>query len=191
MRRGCCVTFVALIGALAFCQEPAPKAMAEPALPFFDWKVCPFEGCAYRDWTAAKSIIVYDTWKRSRREIARLSKGDRVTGITGVVITYKPGVVRMDRDLPEQNLKQGDRILTYTYIGEGYAKVWFQGRFYSEFDLSFVKEPDGNGCSGAHCAASLVEPGKQVWWAEIKLESGRNGWVNMEEAQFDGVDMLG
>jgi hypothetical protein len=175
----------------AICQELAPKPMSQPALPFFDWKTCPFEGCSYRQWTAAKYIVVYDTWKHSRHEIAQLSKGDQVIGVTGVVITFKPGVIRMDRDLPEQNLKQGDTILTYTYVGEGFSAVWFKGNYYSQFDLTFVKAPDGGGCSGAHCAATLVDSGKHVWWAEVKLKSGKVGWVNMDEAEFEGVDMLG
>jgi hypothetical protein len=135
--------------------------------------------------------VVYDTWKQSRHEIAQLSKGDRVVGVTGVVITFKPGVIRMDRDLPEQNLKRGDTILSYTYVGEGFSSVWFKGNYHSEFDLTFVKAPDGGGCSGAHCAATVVDPGKHVWWAQVKLKSGSLGWVNMDDAEFEGVDMLG
>jgi hypothetical protein len=164
--------------------------MPEPSLPFFDWKACPFEGCAYRQWTAREAVTVYDTWKQDRRSIARLSAGDTVDGVTGVVITFKPGVIRMDRDLPDQGLKRGDTILTYTYRGEGFAAVWFKGRYYSEFDISFAKGPDGGGCGGAHCAATYVDPGKKVWWAEVKLTSGRMGWVDMGQASFDGVDML-
>jgi hypothetical protein len=32
--------------------------------------------------------------------------------------------------------------------------------------------------------------GEKVWWAEVKLKSGRSGWVNMDTAVFDGVDLL-
>lgn len=48
-----------------------------------------------------------------------------VTGITGAVVTFRPGLIRMDRDLPEQNLRRGDTILTYAYRGEGFSAVWF------------------------------------------------------------------
>jgi hypothetical protein len=137
-----------------------------------------------------KELEVYDTWKQTRQSSARLSKGDKVLGITGVVITFRPGVIRMDRDLPEQNLKRGDTILTYTYRGEGFSSVWFDGRFDHEFDISFAKWPDGQGCGGTHCAATYVDLGEKVWWAKIKLKSGRTGWVNMDTAEFDGVDML-
>jgi hypothetical protein len=190
VRINVCAVF-AVILPLAICQVDQPKIMSAPALPFYDWKACPFEGCSYRQWTAQKQIVVYNTWKQDRQPIAQLSKGDSVVGVTGVVITFKPGVIRLDRDLPEQNLKRGDTILTYTYRGEGFSAVWFEGRYYSEFDISFTKWPDNSGCGGAHCEATYVDLGSKVWWAEVKLKSGRNGWVNMNIAVFDGVDSLG
>jgi hypothetical protein len=167
-----------------------PKLESAPALPFYDWKACPFEGCSYRQWTALARIVVYNTWRQDRQPIAQLSPGDSVLGVTGVVITFRPGVIRLDRDLLEHNLKRGETILTYTYRGEGFSAVWFKGRYYSEFDISFAKWPDGSGCGGAHCAATYVDVGKKVWWAKVKLKSGLNGWVNMDTAPFDGVDML-
>jgi hypothetical protein len=176
-----------------FCQaagQVESRAMPAPKLPFLDWKACPFEGCAYREWTALKPVVVYDTWEQKRRTVARLSPGDVVTGVTGVVITFKPGVIRMDRDLAAEKLKQGDTILTYTYRGEGFSAVWFGGRYYTEFDISFAKWPDGSGCGGAHCAATYLDLGNKVWWAQVKLKSGFTGWVNMNYAEFDGVDLL-
>src|SRR5258708_7545969 len=120
----------AVLAPLAICQESEQKAeewkaMPAPKLPFYDWKACPFEGCSYRRWTARKSVVFYDTWKQGRQRIGRISKGAVVVGVTGVVVTLKPGVILMDRDLPEANLKPGDTILTYTYRGEGYSAVWF------------------------------------------------------------------
>jgi hypothetical protein len=81
-------------------------------------------------------------------------------------------------------------ILTYAYRGEGFSAVWFKGLYYSDFDISFARWPDGSGCGGAHCAATYVDMGEKVWWAEVKLKSGRSGWVNMDTAVFDGVDSL-
>ena len=162
-----------------------------PALPFLDWKACPFEGCAYREWTAKKPVVVYDTYQSGRHSVGHLAKGEKVVGITGVVITFKPGVIRMDRDLPEQGLKRGDMILTYTYRGEGFSAVWANGEYDGSYDISFTKWPDGQGCGGTHCAATYVDLGKKEWWAQIKLKSGRTGWINMNTAEFDGVDMLG
>jgi hypothetical protein len=127
---------------------------------------------------------VYDTWKSPRRPIAQLAAGDRVTGIQGAVVTVKPGLIRMDRDLPEQGLQRGDTVLTYAYRGEGFSAVWFKGKYHSEFDISFAKRPDGTGCGGEHCAATYVDLGQKTWWAEVKLSSGVTGWVEMDLSQM-------
>ena len=167
------------------------QAVAPPELPYFDWNACPFEGCVYREWTAHEIVPVYDTWKGRRRQITQLAIGDKVVALTGVVITFKPGRIRLDHDLPDADLKRGDTILTYAYRGEGFSAVWFKGKYDPSFDISFTKWPDGQGCGGAHCAATYVDLGKKEWWARVKLQSGRTGWVDMNQATFDGAGLLG
>ncbi len=152
-----------------------------PTLPFSEWGACPYETCAYgHQWTAHRSVTVYDTWKPERRQIAQLVAGDRVTGVTGVVVTSKPGAIRMDRDLPDQDLRRGDTVLTYADSGEGFSAVWFKGKYHPLFDVSFAKRLDGTDCGGAHCAATYMDMGRKLWWAEVKLASGRTGWVEMD-----------
>jgi len=173
----------------AFCQDTnlpraGSQAMAAPALPLYDWGAAPGEHLAYGEWTAHRSVAVYDTWRQKRRPIAQLAEGDKVTGITGAVVTYKPGLIRMDRDLPEANLRRGDTILTYADRGEGFSAAWFKRRYYSDLDISFAKRPDGSGCGGDHCAATYIDLGEKSWWAEVKLSSGRTGWVEMDLAQM-------
>jgi hypothetical protein len=175
----------AVISAMAvipclFGQDASP-----PKLPYFDWKACPFETCRYGEWAARKPITVYDTWEENRHEIARIVEGEKVLAETGVVITVRPGIIRMDRDLPEQGLKHGETILTYAFRGEGFSAVWAHGKYDGEFDISFTKWPDGTGCGGAHCAATYVDLGGKVWWVQVKLASGRTGWLNTEGADFD------
>jgi hypothetical protein len=170
-------------------QSEAYKLQPAPKLPFFDWNACPFEGCTYGKWTATKAIKVFDSWKSDAKVIATLRPAAVVTGLSGVVITYKPGKIRVDDDLPQYGLRRGDSILTYTYRGEGYSAVWFKGRFYRQFDIGFTKWPDGSGC-GSGCAGTYVDLGKNVWWAKVRTKSGITGWVNMNEADFSGVDLL-
>jgi hypothetical protein len=162
----------------AFCQD------APPTLPFYDWGACPYETCHYGEWTAYRPATVYDTWKEGRRSIAQLAAGDKVTGITGAVVTFTPGLIRMDRDLPDQDLRRGDTLLTYAYRGEGFFAVWFKGKYHSEFDTTFAKLPDGAGCGGEHCAATYLDLGKKTWWAQVKLNSGITGWVEMDLSQM-------
>ena len=157
---------IALFALTAFGQVSASK----PKLPFYAWGVCPGEGCQYGRWKARKEIVVYDTWKPARRRIVHLSPGDSVVALTGGVITYKPGVMRVAQDDPAHGLKAGDEILTYTYLGEGFSTVWFHGRFYHDFDTT----------------AARGEEGEKTWWVKVKLNSGRIGWVNMSQADFDG-----
>jgi hypothetical protein len=156
-----------------------------PKLPYFDWKACPFETCRYGEWTARNAVAIYDTWEENRRPIAQVVKGEKVFAITGVVITFTPGVIRMDRDAPEQGLKRGETILTYAFRGEGFSAVWVHGKYEPEYDISFTKWPNGMGCGGAHCAATYVDLGKKAWWVEVKLASGKTGWLNTEGADFD------
>ncbi len=106
------------------------------------------------------------------------------------MVTFRPGVIHVDRDIPESGLKRGDTVLTYTYLGEGFSQAWVNGQFYDDFNISFAKWPDGSGCGGARCGATYVDLGKKAWWAEVKLKSGAMRWVNMEGASFDGVDLL-
>jgi hypothetical protein len=74
------------------------EQLTPPALPVFAWNECPFEGCMYGQWTAAGRVTLYSTWKKSRRRVGELNAGDKVVGVTGVVITFKPGIVRVDAD---------------------------------------------------------------------------------------------
>ncbi len=158
-------------------------------LPYYDWGACPFEGCTYREWRVNKPVSVYDTWKNSRHPIAHLAVGDKAQGVTGVVITVRPGVIKMDRDLPEQQLKRGETILTYAYRGGGASAAWVHGRYESEFNIGFAGPPHG-GCQGNSCVATYIDPGVKHWWAQVKLKNGTRGWVNMDDLRFDGVDML-
>jgi len=177
---------IAILVPLVVGQE-----LAAPQLPFYDWKACPFEYCRYDRWTAQIPVTVYNTWEENRRQVAQIGKGEAVLAVTGGVETIRPGVILLDRDLEGSNLKRGDLILTYAFRGEGYSAVWFRGQYYPDFDISFTRWPDGTGCGGAHCAATYVDLGNKIWWAQVKLRSGLTGWVNMEETRVNGVYMLG
>ena len=185
--------FLVLAAVLLLQPTTSPsesKAAPCPVLPHFDWNACPFEGCTYRQWAAHEVVPVYDTWKERRHEIARLAVGEKVNAITGVVITYRPGVIRLDEDLPDAKLKQGDVILTYTYHGEPDTEACFKGKYYRFFDIHFSKSEDGF-CGRQDCEGSYIDPGKKVWWAKVKLKSGRTGWVDMYHAKFGNVDRFG
>lgn len=169
-----------LFSATLFQAAPSPKPTPQPQLPFEDWNACPFETCAYGEWTFPRELTVYDSREDSRREVAKVPAGEKVIGVTGVVITERPGVVRLDRDLPLQHLRAGDTILTYADRGEGFYAVWFKDKYYQQFDVSFAKLPDGTGCGNDHCAATFLDLGTKIWWAKIKFAPAREGWIQMD-----------
>ena len=105
-------------------QVPGGRAGRAPGLPFVARNKCPFEGCVYREWTVRKEIRVYDTWRKARHEMGTLLAGEKVSALGGVVVTYRPGVIGLVRDMPDAGMKRGDSILTYTYLGEGDSQAW-------------------------------------------------------------------
>ena len=162
----------------------------KPALPHYDWNACPGEGCTYGTWISRTAIPVFATYNSRSPKIAQLKADDRVTALTGVVITRRPGVIRVDRDFLEGGLQRGDSILIYAYRGEGNSAVWFKNQYFATFDISFVKWPDGSGCGGDRCAATYPDLGEKAWWAKVKLSSGAMGWVDMDRADFAGSCLL-
>ena len=66
----------------------------KPDMPFIDAGACPFECCHYGSWTARQSVPARQT-RNQRSPIAfTIVRGEKVTALMGVVVTYKPGVVR-------------------------------------------------------------------------------------------------
>ena len=111
--------------------------------------------------------------------ILRLRTGQKVQGVTGVVITTEPGIVEAIKQTTVDSLKvnPGDRVYVLTNLGEGYAKVWFKGRVLQgePYDESIFKP---------------IRQTKSVWWVKIKDRRGRIGW-SREPENFDNVDQCG
>lgn len=95
-----------------------------------------------------------------------------------MVVTAKPGMIQLERDPGRDGLRQGDEILMHRFVNEGFARVWFKRRMHADFEISFVKWPDGGGCVGTNCAAKLVREAEAVMWVKVRLKSGLRGWVN-------------
>jgi hypothetical protein len=178
-----------LVAALAWAQQrPAPSA-SEPTLPVIDYNACPFEGCTFRKWKVTKESTLYSSWREGRTEIARVKPGDDVLGLTGVHITRRPDQILVKASIPSLDLKPGDVILRYMYVGEGFANIWYNGAWHKESDCSFVTEKSGDGCS-RDCSAVVTEDGVKEWWVKIKTADGKVGWV-LVDGNFDGMDLLG
>jgi hypothetical protein len=177
-----------------FLGAQAP-AIPAPPTPFFDVGACPFEGCAYREWTATRPVDVRRDRRADSPVAFRLGAGERVTAITGVVVTLRAGRVqfRVPQDVSGLEgtfrVLPGETLYLLTYQGEGFTRVWFKGRLYSEVDgvsfLNAICEDDPRRCTG-----EVVEPSETVWWVQVRNAAGQTGWTNEPEA-FDGKSALG
>jgi len=185
MLRG--VRTLALVTALLIQLDPAlvPRKAAKPALPKIDQHACPFEGCQLGRWTARQSVAVYSTWKLNRTRIATLRKGQVVTAITGINITFEPFEILMTAPIAQYNLTPGDRVFGYMNLGEGFFNAWFNGMWLETFDGSSIAP----GCT-RDCHGTVVKPGRMEWWVQIRFANGREGWTKQTD-HFDGKDALG
>ncbi len=187
------LALAAIVGSLGLAAQPAREP--QPPMPYEDWDACPFEGCMYREWTALEPVAVRSARRTTAAIVFRLNTGDKVTALTGVVITTKPGRVRFVRpqDLDSSSgrihIDRGQMLYLLTYQGEGFTKAWFDGSLYKDVDTaSFhngVCDVDPNQCSG-----KIVQPWQYEWWVQIRSRSGRVGWTN-QPGKFDGKGSLG
>lgn len=149
-------------------------------LPYKDVGACPFECCTYRDWFAGKSITVFKTMNTGSPIAFKLKKGEKVKGVTGVVITSVAGKARVlkSRKLDDSSVRvtKGDTLLILTYQGEGFYRFWYKGKFFSEnADVDGIK---------------VISQPKSVWWVKIKNRKGQIGWT-ISDGNFDNQDQCG
>jgi len=172
------------------------SATAGPPMPFEDVGACPFEGCVYDEgWVANRAVNVRTTRLATSPIAFRLRRGEKITALTGVVITVKPGRVRIHAAqlLHESGsrvvIQPGEELYLLTYQGEGFTKAWYNGRLYADVDVSSF---DDEYCRAwpDRCSGQILERAQTVWWIQIKNAVGKVGWTN-QPAAFDGKDALG
>ena len=155
------------------------KGQSVPPMPFVDNGACPFECCTYREWSVDKATAVRSAMRDGASIAFRLKKGERVRGVTGVVITSQPGEVRVLKrtKIGRVTANPGDTLYLLTYIGEGFHKVWFKGKITEEetFDETKFK---------------AVRQPKSVWWVKVKNSRGQIGWSKSPD-DFGNKDQCG
>ncbi len=171
---------------LLFLQVSS-SAQAQPSLPFYDWGACPFEGCTYRRWEAIKPVTVWTG--RDHHHVAFTIKPKEWTrGITGVVITVRPGITRVLvkmtlGDKPQVALAAGDLLYTLHDLGEGYDLFWFHGKTYS--DQISGEADDGPPPAGAQI--QIISRPEYVWWVKVRNAKGQVGWTDQTD-RFTNMD---
>jgi hypothetical protein len=133
-----------------------------------------------QNWTLPKfrmehAAVIYDTWKSGHKKIADLSRNSSVRALGKLSVVYEPDEILVTAPISKLGLNSGDAIYRYTVEGEGFADFWVNGRWYKEYDGSFIVETDGNGCS-KNCTARVTKNGRKEDWSHIGLPDGRDGW---------------
>jgi hypothetical protein len=95
-------------------------------LPKIDLNACPFEGCQFGTWRARENVQLFSTWKSERKPITTITKGEKVTAVTGVHLTLEPSEIQVTVAIPQYGLESGDMIFGYMYYGEGVFSAWFK-----------------------------------------------------------------
>jgi hypothetical protein len=175
---------------LAAQLDPAitPQTAPKPTLPKIEENACPFEGCQFGSWTAHEQVQLYSTWKPDRKPVSTIAKGDEVTAVTGIYITFEPSEIQVTAPMPDYGLKPGDMVFGYMSHGEGFFSAWFNGYWVELFDGSGIETTDDSGCH-RKCNAKLLKPGRAEWWVEVKAQDGTIGWTK-DSDKFDGSDAL-
>jgi hypothetical protein len=184
-----------LIALLSGAIGTSAQGPAVPPMPFEDAGACPFEGCVYREWTARAPVQVRAGRRLDTPVVFRLRAGERVTAVTGVVVTLRAGRVQFDK--PQRlttsagpiEIQPGETLYLLTYKGEGFTKAWFKGKVYDDVDASSVI----NGACDkipSRCPGRVLESSRTEWWVQVRNRAGQVGWTR-EAEQFDGKDALG
>jgi hypothetical protein len=151
-----------------------------PKTPYKDVGACPFECCTYRGWVANKDTIIYKEMREGSRVAFRVKKREKVTGITGVVITTKAGQVKALKSFTTSSgvrIRANDIFYLLTYRGEGFYLIWYKGKEFEDeaYDQGNMKVLNGPVA---------------VWWVKIRNRRGQAGWTKLPE-NFDNKDSCG
>jgi hypothetical protein len=120
-----------------------------------------------------------------------LRPDEKVTALTGVVMSYSPYVWRFSHDTQLGDLlaKGGETMYLLTYQGNAIWKAWFRGRLHDDIDcgnaecLDFCTIDWAYFCSDEPVAA--VRNPKRIWWVKIQNAKGLVGWAAVAAGDFD------
>jgi hypothetical protein len=129
---------------------------------------------------------VFGHYRAKTPVVFRLKRGEKVTALTGVVVTTKLGLAVVTPSMrPGRDFKRGDRLDLIHYVGEGHWKYWFNGYFNEDQvdSREQCRAPRGK----SFCEIEVVTEPETTWWAKIRTAQGREGWTRHTE-HFGNMD---
>jgi hypothetical protein len=165
-------------------------SQSKPPAIYIDKGACPFECCAYRQWKTEKTTIAYTRPDKRSKVVGKFMAGASVLALTGEIRT-KPGKFVVFKEHKEY--KPGDTLWVYTPLGEGFYKIWFNGKMFDE-ELEYLTGPFERAAPACEetpkCWGKLERKLEVEWWVKIKSADGRIGWTNQSE-NFSNIDACG
>ena len=183
---------IAALLVMLLVLTPIGSFSSEIAAPqfFIDKGACPFECCAYRKWKTEENTTAYARPDRSAAIIGTFKAGATVQGLTGEVHVQP---ARFTVKKLHAGYRPGDVLWVYTYLGEGFFKVWYQGKMFEE-ELGF--SPYG-GSPGKRCEqlprfcwGELEKELSFTWWVKVRSGDGWVGWSDRPD-NFSNKDECG
>jgi hypothetical protein len=165
---------ISVLSASAVFADEHPKY-------YIDKGACPFECCTYREWSTDKTTELHKEPKIGSSVIGTAKKGLMVTAKTGEVHT-RPGKLIVRKDVT--TFRKGDVLWVYTYLGESYFKIWYQGKFIEDQIDFNIRKPKADDWGYFE-----IIPDSD-WWVRIKTHSGLEGWTN-KPGNFSNQDACG
>jgi hypothetical protein len=171
------------------------RAQRLPPRNYEDRGACPFECCTYREWSVRADTVLYKGRAKNSPAAFRVRKGERVRGLTGVVVTLRPGraVVIKATTLGHEEGKKlrvrpGDVLYLLHYEGEGVYKIWFRGKTY-EYEMPHAPDGHYKGTPGGPMGEFIRKESdpETVWWVKVRNGRGQVGWTKQDE-HFGDMD---
>jgi hypothetical protein len=187
---------------LELAVKSTSREFPKPSASYADAGACPGERCRYGDtWTMEASTPVHATRGASATSFV-LTKGQKVTTLAGVVIT-KPGRIRIIHPvhISGQELVGSGYLYVLTYRGEGFWKVWLNGKLIDSVALQNVVsamtcKPSETSCKQKAEArwisgpiwGEMEEVPQPDWWVQIRDKAGRTGWIDVTGPTWSSIN---
>lgn len=167
-----------------------------PPINYQDFGACPFECCTYRRWSVVKDTVFYKERSEKSGEAFRVRKGEHVVGLTGVVITLKPGKVMVRKattigmDKRKTQVKPGDILYLLHYEGESLYKIWFRGKIYENEMPTAPGLITNEPLEKRQEYLQVLNEPDTAWWVKVKNSRNQIGW-SKQTRNFGDMDACG
>jgi hypothetical protein len=146
--------------------------------------ICPFECCRFGAWTSSGRVQARTSHSATAPVVFTISRGEKVAALDGLVVVTKAGVMRVNKTskFDEFTAPAGAVIHLLRSTGEGYAKVWYEGKLRNAEVYAETVHSGNNDYPW-----DIVSLPESVWWVRVRNARGQIGWLR-DPSAFEGMD---